>query len=141
MTDDEFDRALDEFAAAVVTVLRDKSYKIFPSIAQLVFPDRAEIKSLVSREGDVDAAEFGRAIGGPLPDAVFVAMDDADQVRISGGTADGRRNAAEIRLERTRWRKILRPMQVVRHYCREATSAGGGSPAEDLLQGLRDRSG
>lgn len=137
MTDDEFDRALDEFAAAVITTLRDKDYKVFPTTAQLVYPDRFVVKSLAD---DGDLVEFGRVLalqGNPIPAAAFVAESgDSLQVRISG-SSDGRRNAMRISLERTRWRKFLRPMQIERLYCRDR--ALESASADDLLRGWTEK--
>lgn len=136
MTDDEFDRALDEFAAALITTLRDKDYQDLPTTARLVYPDRVIVKSLVE---DGDFFEFGRALalqGNPPPGAVLVAQSNEDlRVHISGCTRDRRRNAIRLTLERTRWRKILRPMQIERRYYRDGVQVDGPNPAGEVLRG------
>ena len=147
MTDEEFDRQIEGIAAGVQKALRENSWKGYATIAQLVYPDRVEIKGLVSEDGQVETFEvlyeFGKALaaeGLAAPPAVFVTAESVTNeakpcLFISGCTADGRRNGIRIHLMQTRWRRILRPTDIVRYPCRTSRFEGESS-AGAVMRGL-----
>ena len=58
ITDEEFDRHLDGIAAGVEKSLREKSWKGYATIAQLVYPDRIDIRGIVSEGNEVDRCHW-----------------------------------------------------------------------------------
>jgi hypothetical protein len=152
ITDEEFDRQIDGIASGVEKSLRENSWKGYTTIAQLAYPDRIEVKGLVSEDGKVESFEilyeFGKALavqGVAAPPAVFVTAESVTAegkpcLFISGCTADGRRNGARIHLMQTRWRKILRPTETVRYPCRTSKFEGETSAGE-VMRGLSESNG
>jgi hypothetical protein len=147
ITDEEFDRQIDGVAAGIEAALRKNSWKGYATIAQLHYPDRISIEGLVSMDGKPETFEvlyeFGKALaakGFSVPTAVYVtaesvATDGKPCLFISGCTADGRRNGIRIHLMQTRWRKILRPTEMVRYPCRTSQFEGQTSAGE-VMRGL-----
>jgi hypothetical protein len=149
MPGEDFDQALLRCASIIDGVLREVAWKSWVTSAYFLYPDRLEIKGLVS-EGGADVCsfeaiyEFGKALavqGTAIPPALFVAAeavtekDGAPCIFISGCTPDGRRNSMQILLERSRWRKILRPGAKILHpHAPEVTSA------VELMRGLSEGS-
>ena len=147
ITDEEFDRQIDGIAAGVEASLRENSVKGYATIAQLVYPDRIDIQGLVSEDGKPESFEvlyeFGKALaaqGVSAPSAVYVTAESVTKdgkpcLFISGCTADGRRNGIRIHLIQTRWRKLLRPAEMVRYPCRTSLFEGETSAGE-VMRGL-----
>ena len=153
ITDEEFDRHLDGVAAGVENALRVNSWKSYATISQLIYPDRVDIQGLVSMDGTPETFgvlyEFGKALaaqGVAVPSAVLVTAESVTNegkpcLFISGCTADRRRNGMRIHLMQTRWRKILRPADMVRYPSRTSKFEGETSAGEvmrGLLEGKRE---
>jgi hypothetical protein len=143
MAPDEFDLELQKCASVVESMLRERACKTYLTTAYLVYPDRLDLKGLVSETGEAYSFEaiyeFGKALaahGTEVPPFLFVAAEaetgEGDPcVFVSGATPDGRRSSMHIELQRSRWRRILRPTRMVWHgVAPELTSAG------ELMRGL-----
>jgi hypothetical protein len=147
ISDEEFDRHIDNIAAGLEKALRENSWKGIRTVAQLVYPDRIDIQGLFSEDGVPETFEvlyeFGKALAAkevPVPPALFVTAESVTAdgkpcAFISGCTSDGRRNGIRIHLRQTRWRKILRPTETVRYPCRTSRLEGETSAGE-VMQGL-----
>jgi len=143
MAQGEFEHELEKCASVVESMLQEHAYKTYLTMAYLVYPDRLDLKGLVSETGEAYSFEaiyeFGKALaahGTEVPPFLFVAAEaetgEGDPcVFVSGATPDGRRNSMHIVLQRSRWRRILRPTGMVWHdEAPELTSAG------ELMRGL-----
>jgi hypothetical protein len=147
ITNEDFDRHVDRVAAGLEQLLRENSWKGISTIAQLVYPDKIDVKGIVSEDGGPETFEvlyeFGKALiakGTPVPPALFVTAESVTAdgkpcAFISGCTSDGRRNGVRIHLEQTRWRKILRPTETVRYHCLSSRLEGKTSAGE-VMRGL-----